>query len=357
MQLRADALPALLAKADRGQPLPPVFVVASDEALLALEAQDAIRAAARRQGYTERDVLQADGRFDWSHLVEAAGGLSLFAERRIVEIRLPGGRPGLAGAAALEAHAARARESGDSLLTIVALPKLDRRTRESRWVGALERAGVLLEIEAIDRARLPAWIGERLARQKQHAGTDALEFIAERVEGNLLAAHQEIAKLGLLHPPGELTLDQVTDSVLNVARYDVFQLPLAMLAGDAARVRKTVAGLEAEGEAVPLVLWALAEELRALLRVKAQVQAGRPFAAAARDARLWGARERLAERLLPRLRTETLVDGLAHAARIDRLAKGLRAPRSDSDAWLELTDLALSIAAAGAACATPATSR
>jgi DNA polymerase-3 subunit delta len=350
MQLRADGLHALLAKAERGQPLPPVFVIASDEPLLALEAQDAIRAVARKQGYTEREVLQADGRFDWSKLTEAAGGLSLFADRKIVEIRLPGGKPGLAGAAALEAHAAHA---GEGVLTIVALPRLDRRAKETRWVVALERAGVLVEIDAVDRARLPQWIGERLARQQQRAGSEALEFIAERVEGNLLAAHQEIAKLGLLYPAGELTLAQVTDSVLNVARYDVFQLPVAMLGGDAARVRKTMAGLEAEGEAIPLVLWSITEELRTLMRVKQQVQAGQPFSMAARANRLWGPRERLAERLLPRLTEESLAAGLQRAAQIDRLAKGLRAPGSDSDAWLELTDLALSIAGASAAPAAP----
>ena len=346
MQLRGDALGGLLARAERGQPLPPVFVVASDEPLLALEAQDAIRAVARKQGYAEREVLQADGRyFDWSRLTEAAGGLSLFADKKIVEIRLPGGKPGIPGAAALEAHAAR---SGEGLLTIVALPKLDRRGKEARWVAALERAGVLVEIESIDRAQLPQWIGERLARQQQRAGSEALEFIAERVEGNLLAAHQEIAKLGLLHPPGELTLAQVTDCVLDVARYDVFQLPLAMLGGDAARVRKTMAGLEAEGEAIPLVLWAITEELRTLIRVKSQVQSGRPFSMAARENRVWGPRERLVERLLPRLSVPALGAGLERAAQIDRLAKGLRAPKSDSDAWLELTDLVLSVAAMSA---------
>jgi DNA polymerase-3 subunit delta len=346
MQIRADALTALLHKAERGQPLPPVFVVASDEPLLSLEAQDAIRGVARKQGYTERDVLQADGRFDWSRLAEAAGGLSLFADKKIVEIRLPGGKPGVAGAAALETHAAHA---GEGLLTIVALPRLDRRVRETRWVAALERAGVLVEIDSIERARLPQWIGERLARQDQRAGGEALEFIAERVEGNLLAAHQEIAKLGLLYPAGELTLAQVADSVLNVARYDVFQLPLAMLGGDAARVRKTMTGLEAEGEAIPLVLWAITEELRTLMRVKAAVLSGRPFSMAARENRLWGPRERLVERLLPGLSIPALAGGLERAARIDRLAKGLRAPEADSDAWLELTDLALSVAATSAA--------
>jgi DNA polymerase-3 subunit delta len=337
----SDALPAVLARAERERRMPPLITVASDEALLALEAQDAIRATARQLGYSEREVLNADARFDWSRLTQATQGLSLFAERRIVELRLPSGKPGVAGAAALEAHAQILPED---TLTLIALPRLDRRTRESRWASALERAGTLLEIDTVERARLPRWIGERLARQRQSAGEEALAFIAERVEGNLLAAHQEIVKLGLLYPAGELTLDQVTDSVLNVARYDVFQLPLAMLAGDAPRVRRTMAGLRAEGEAIPLVLWAITEELRMLMRVKSQVDSGRPFAVAARENRIWGPRERLVERALPRLELGRLAQALERAAAVDRLAKGLRAPRADSDPWLELTDLALEMA-------------
>lgn len=341
MHLKAEALPALLARAERERRMPPLITVASDEALLSLEAQDAIRAAARGLGYSEREVLHADARFDWSRLTQASQGLSLFAERRIVELRLPGGKPGVTGAAALEAHA---QNPAADTLTLVALPRLDRRTRETRWATALERGGVLLDIDTVERARLPHWIGERLARQRQSASDEALAFIADRVEGNLLAAHQEIVKLGLLHPASELTLEQVADSVLNVARYDVFQLPLAMLAGDAPRVRRTMAGLKAEGEAIPLVLWAITEELRTLLRVKSQVDAGRPFAMAARESRLWGPRERLVERTLPRLDVERLGHILARAAEIDRLAKGLRAPRADSDPWLELTELALELA-------------
>ncbi len=321
--------------------MPALITVASDEALLAQEAQDAIRATARTVGYSEREVLQADARFDWSRLAQATQGLSLFAERRIVDLRLPTGKPGLAGAAALEALA---QNLADDTLMMIALPRLDRRARETRWVSALERAGILLELDSVDRARLPRWIGERLARQQQSAAEDALVFIAERVEGNLLAAHQEIAKLGLLYPAGELTLAQVADSVLNVARFDVFQLPLAMLAGDAPRVQKTMAGLRAEGEAIPLVLWAITEELRMLIRVKSQVDAGRPFAMAARENRLWGPRERLVERALGRIDVGRLGRAVARAATVDRLAKGLRAPRADSDPWLELTDLALELA-------------
>lgn len=340
MQVRNDALEGLLARAQRAGSLPPIFVVASDEPLLSLEAQDAIRATARGLGYGERDVLNADARFDWSKLAEVAQALSLFAERKIVEVRLPSGKPGVAGARALEAHALAAR---DGVMTIVALPRLERRDKQARWVEALERAGVMVDIDAIDRAQLPQWIARRLVKQRQSASRDALEFIADKVEGNLLAAHQEVSKLALLYPAGELTLEQVADSVLNVARYDVFQLPLAILGGDAARVRKTMMGLEAEGEAVPLVLWVITEELRTLLRIKAHVDAGRPFSAAARENRLWGPREKLIERALARVSVGALESALLQAAQIDRLAKGLQAPRADSNAWLELTQLALSV--------------
>lgn len=341
MQVRNDALAGLLARAQRSGSLPPVFLVASDEPLLSLEAQDAIRATARGLGYAERDVLNTDARFDWSKLAEAAQGLSLFAEKKIVEVRLPSGKPGAAGAKALETHASNAL---DGVMTMVSVPRLERRDRQARWVEALERAGVMVDIDTVERAQLPQWICRRLATQNQSAGRDALEFMADKVEGNLLAAHQEVIKLALLYPSGQLTLEQVTDSVLNVARYDVFQLPIAMLSGDAARVRKTMAGLEAEGEATPLVLWVITEELRTLLRVKAHVDAGRPFSAAARESRLWGPRERLFERALARVSSDALEAALQRAAEIDRLAKGLLAPRTDSDVWLELTDLALSFA-------------
>ncbi len=341
MQVRNDALAGLLARAQRSGSLPPIFVVASDEALLSLEAQDAIRATARGLGYSERDVLNADARFDWSKLAESAQALSLFAEKKIVEVRLPTGKPGVVGAKALETHASSAI---NGVTTIVSLPRLERRDRQARWVEALERAGVMVDIDTIERAQLPQWISQRLAKQNQSAGRDALEFVADKVEGNLLAAHQEVSKLALLYPAGQLTLEQVTDSVLNVARYDVFQLPMAMLSGDAARVRKTMAGLEAEGEAIPLVLWVVTEELRTLLRIKAHVDAGRPFSVAARENRVWGPREKLFERALARVSADALEAALMRAAEIDRIAKGLLAPRTDSNVWLELTELALGVA-------------
>lgn len=340
MILKPEALAGHLERAAAAGRLARIYTIASDEELLAIEAQDAIRSAARAAGYAERDVLHADGRFDWSLLVGSASGLSLFAEKKIVEVRLPSGKPGKAGAEALREHALGA---GEDTLTIVALPRLDRATRESAWATALEHAGVWIDIARVDRAELPAWIGQRLARQQQRAARPALELLADRVEGNLLAAHQEISKLALLFPAGEITLEQLTESVLNVARYDVFALPLALYAGDAARAVRMLEGLRAEGEALPLVLWAITEEIRTLLKVKSGADAGRPVAALAREHRVWGPRERLLPQMLGRVTQARLASLLTRCADVDRLAKGLRADTRDSDPWLELGDIALGL--------------
>jgi DNA polymerase-3 subunit delta len=335
MQVKAEQLRAHLAKGRLAR----LYAVCGDEALLSIEAQDAIRAAARTQGYAERTVLHADARFDWSLLVQAARCGSLFSERRIIEVRLPSGKPGKDGALALQEHAARAPEDA---LTLVSLPRLDRAARESAWVRALESAGVWVEVPAVERPALPDWIAERLGRQRQSAPRAALEFLSERVEGNLLAAHQEISKLSLQYAPGELSFEQVKDSVLDVARYDVFALSQCMLEGDGVRLARTIEGLRSEGEALPLALWVVSDTLRSLLRLKHETSAGRPFAVAAREARIWGARLGASERALSRVSPGTLATLLSRCAQLDRLAKGLPPGRGDSDPWLELTDIAVS---------------
>lgn len=337
MQLRADQLDSHLA---RGK-LAPLYVVSGDEALLAIEAQDAIRSAARKAGFTERTVVHADGRSDWSTILGAAQGMSLFAERRILEIRLPGGKPGKDGGEALKAHAAAV---SDDLLTIVALPALDKTGRNSAWASALAAAGVWVDVPTIDRANLPAWIGQRLARQQQKAPKEAQEFIAERVEGNLLAAHQEIGKLGLLHPAGELSLAQVQDAVLDVSRYDVFGLPGAMLVGDRPRLLKMIAGLRAENEPLPLILWAVSEEVRTLLRLRAALDRGLPWMQATRDVWVRREKEQATQAAVKRLDVDRLSALLARCAELDRLSKGLRVKGRDSDPWLELADIALGVA-------------
>jgi DNA polymerase-3 subunit delta len=333
MQLKGTQLPGLLARASREGRLAPLWVITGDEPLLVIEAADAIRATARVLGYAEREVLTLEARSDWSPLAEAAAGLSLFATRKLIELRLPSGKPGKAGAEALERHAAGVCED---VVTVLSLPRLDRAARESRWFTALAGAGQVVEIFPVARTELPAWIGERLRRQGQSATAEALEFIADRVEGNLLAAHQEIGKLGLLFAQRELSLPEVREAVLNVARYDIGDLQAAVLAGDEPRCARTLAGLQAEGAAIPLVLWVLLEEIRAWLRVRAAVDAGRPYAQAAREARVWGPREDALRRALTRVDVPALAGALVHAADIDRLAKGLRAPGRDSDPWVEL---------------------
>lgn len=336
MQLRFDALDAHLAK-----PLAPLYVVTSDEHLLALEAADKIRRAARANGYTEREVLTVERSFKWGELLAANQALSLFGDKKLIELRIPGGKPGKDGSAALQNYT---KNLNPDNLTLVTLPKLDWQTAKAAWVASLQQAAVYIEIPMVERAQLPGWIGARLAAQGQSADRQGLDFIADRVEGNLLAAHQEIQKLGLLHEPGKLSFEQIHDAVLNVARYDVFKLSEAMLAGDAARLARMLEGLKGEGEALPLVLWAVAEEIRTLLKLKAGMAQGRPLGALLKEYRIWGPRERLMEPALRRISLPTLEAALREAAQVDRMVKGLRAKAFAGDAWDAMLQLALKVA-------------
>jgi DNA polymerase-3 subunit delta len=336
MQLRIDALDAHLAKA-----LAPLYVITSDEHLLALESADKIRRAARAQGYSEREVLSAERSFKWGELLAASQSQSLFGERKLIELRIPGGKPGKDGSQALQAYAAAPNPDN---VTLITLPRLDWASQKAAWVTALQQAGVFIEIPMVDRSQLPNWIGARLAAQQQSADRDSIAFIAERVEGNLLAAHQELQKLALLHPPGKLSFEQIHDAVLNVARYDVFKLNEAMLAGDAARLVRMLEGLKGEGEALPLVLWAVAEEIRTLLKLQTGVSQGKPLPALLKEHRIWGPRERLAEAALRRLPLSLLQQALQEAAQVDRMVKGLRAKAFAGDAWDALLQLGLKLA-------------
>jgi DNA polymerase III subunit delta len=336
MQLRLDALDAHLAKA-----LAPLYVIASDEHLLALEAADKIRKTARAQGLSEREVLVVERSFKWGELLAANQSQSLFGDRKLVELRIPTGKPGKEGGQALQAYAGAL--SPDNV-TLITLPKLDWATQKAAWVGTLQQAGVYIEIPLVERAQLPAWIGTRLAAQRQSADRQSIDFIADRVEGNLLAAHQEIQKLALLHPEGKLSFEQIQDAVLNVARYDVFKLNEAMLAGDAARLVRMIDGLKGEGEALPLVLWAMAEEIRTLLKLKAGAAQGKAIGMLLKEYRIWGPRERLMEPALRRLTLPMLESTLQEAAQIDKMVKGLRAKAFAGDAWDALLQLGLKIA-------------
>ncbi|MEX3924254.1 DNA polymerase III subunit delta [Paraburkholderia sp. BR10936] len=349
MQLRPDALEPHLARGLAG-----LYVVYGDEHLLAQEACDRIRAAARAAGFTDRSVFTVERGFDWSSLLGASQSMSLFGDRQLVELRIPSGKPGKEGADALKTLAAA---SNPDVLMLVTLPRLDAATQKSAWFTALADSGVALKIDPVERTALPNWIGQRLALQGQRVapgedGRRALQFVAERVEGNLLAAHQEIQKLGLLYPQGVLSFEQIHDAVLNVARYDVFKLNEAMLTGDVGRLARMLDGLQGEGEASVLVLWAVVEEIRTLLRIKRGVAAGKPLAMLLRENRVWGPRERLIGPALSRLSEATLERGLALAARLDRQVKGLSGQsRADwrnalpPDAWDGLFELAMTVAA------------
>ncbi len=328
------------------QGLRSLYTVHGDEALLVQEAVDAIRAAARDQGYTERTSHTVAGaHFDWSEVLAAGGSMSLFADKQVIEVRIPSGKPGKEGSPALQ-QLAHSAQGNDSTLVIVILPRLDKLTKGGAWFGALDSFGVTLQIDPVERAALPQWIAQRLQAQglRVAAGVEgqrSLQFFADRVEGNLLAAHQEIQKLALLYPPGDLSFEQLESAVLNVARYDVFKLSEAVLGGHVARVQRMLDGLQAEGEAEVLVHYALAEDIRALKRVKDALAAGRPLPMALREQRIWGTRERLFERVLPNLSLATLTRLLQAAHRVDGIVKGLKQPDWPDDPWQALHRLAL----------------
>jgi DNA polymerase III subunit delta len=343
MQISHAQLTAHLAKGLRG-----LYTVVGDEALLVQEATDAIRAAARGAGFTERVVHTAAGaHFDWRGVVASASEMSLFADKQIIDIRVPTGKPGKDGSTALQAIAEAAQDSDDTL-TLITLPRLDGATGKSAWVGALEQCGVFIKIDPVERAALPHWIAQRLAQQNQRvqageAGQQSLSFFADRVEGNLLAAHQEIQKLGLLYPPGELSFEQVEQAVVNVARYDPFKLTESVLGGQLQRVQRMLDGLKAEGVSPVVVHWALAEEVRALYRVKQSTDAGKPMPVALRENRIWGPRERLIERVIGSLQGKQLAQWVQLAHAVDGVVKGLRAPDLPQEPWGALHVLASTV--------------
>ena len=344
MQLNAHQLDQHLKSALKSG-LKSLYTLHGDEPLLQQEATDAIRQAARAQGFTERTTHVVSGaHFDWSEVQAAAGSLSLFADKQMLEIRIPSGKPGKEGSAAIQ-QLAESAQGNDSTLLVFLLPRLDKMTKTGAWFTALENNGVSIQIDPVERKALPQWIAQRLQLQGQRVvagieGQQALQFFADRVEGNLLAAHQEIQKLALLHSAGELSLGQIESAVLNVARYDVFNLSEAVLGGHLVRVQRMLDGLQAEGEAEVLVHWALAEDIRALKRVKDAMDSGRPLPMAMRENRIWGPKERLFERILPRLSSRALSELLQAAHQVDGIVKGLKLPDWPANPWAALHRLA-----------------
>ncbi len=331
-QLRPDQLATQL-----GKGLAPVYFIYGDETLLVNECADTVRAATRAQGFADRQVFSVEAGFDWDSLLAASDSLSLFSEQRLMELRLPTGKPGRQGAQVLRDYAERPPE--DTVLLIVS-GKLEPAARRSKWVQALEKAGVSVPVWPVGLRELPGWIDARMRRHDMHAGREALQLLADRVEGNLLAADQEIEKLFLLHGPGEVTLEDIESLVTDSARYDIYGLVDTAMAGDAAHTQRMLSGLRAEGVDPVLVLWALAREIRALAGMARDIQTGTPPAQAMAARRVWDKRKPLVSGVLQRIRGRQWWAMLQRCALIDRVIKG----RAAGSAWDELLQLALRLA-------------
>ncbi len=334
MNIAADRLPDQLARG-----LAALYVVVGDEPLAAQEACDAIRAAARAAGHSERNVYTVQGRYNWQSIFSGSDNLSLFAERRLTEIRVPSGKPGIDGAKALEAYAAKLPAD---TLTLISLPGLDWKAMKSRWFTTLAAAGVVVEARPLDRSQLPGWIERRLAKQGLRAERAALEFLADQVEGNLLAAQQEIDKLALLLPAGAVTLADVEHAVVDVSRLEADALADALYAGDGARFAQIVVDLKDTGEAVPAILWQVTSAVGLLLRLKLAIVQGDSLPGLMRT--LWGRDKQRApqiERALKRLDLARIEAALADLALVDRQAKGLERV---GDPWDTLLRMGLTLA-------------
>ncbi len=329
MKLRVEQLEGHLAGT-----LAPVYVISGDEPLLLQEACDAIRAAARAQGCAERVVFSVEPGFDWGELAQAAAGMSLFAARRLIELRMPGGKPGDAGARALGVYAAHPTE-GDVLL--ISLPRADKAMQAAKWFSALERCGVLIQLWPPAPAQLPGWIAQRMRARGLQPTPAAAAALAGRVEGNLLACVQEIEKMLLLHGPGAIDEADVMDAVADSARFDVFTLVDGALAGDAARCVRVLRGLEGEGVEPVLVGWALTREIRLLAALSQGIAQGKKPFALFQQHRVWEKRQPLLERALKRHDLGCWRVLLGCCARLDRLAKGQAA----GNVWDELLQLCL----------------
>ena len=350
MSLSPEQLEAGLARR-----LAPAYLIAGDEPLLTQECADAVRRTAREAGFTEREVYHVERGFDWNGLAASLSSMSLFAARRLVELRFKTPAAGEGGA---EMFARLAASPADDIVLLGIAPRLDKRQQGTAWVRAFVGAGEFVAVWPVEPPALPAWIEGRLRRAGLRADAEAVRLLAERVEGNLLAAHQEIEKLRLLHGAGELDAETVRAAVADSARYDIFKLADAALSGQAGRALRILGGLRAEGLVVPQVLWPLARELRTLVRVRALLDQGMAPQAALQRAGVWRNRAGLVQRAVGRHDARALRALLRRAALVDRLAKGalpgnvvrlpagLAGPSAQklADPWLELAALVRGLA-------------
>jgi DNA polymerase-3 subunit delta len=332
LKIRANQLSSHLQKS-----LAPCYLVTGDEPLLVAEALDNIREAARARGFTSRELHVATAAFDWDQLTASTGNLSLFAEQRIVELRLPTGKPGHAGGQAI---VDLVEQAGPELLCIVTGPKLDSNTAKSKWARAIDSKGISLPVWPIGVRELPGWIANRMRQAGLQPDRDAVAMIADRVEGNLLAGAQEIEKLRLLLGEGKVSAADVADAVANSSRYDVYKLTDAAMAGDASRAVKILGGLKAEGVEPVIVMWALTRELRTLATLDDAVCQGHDLGSAMQAARVWNNRQGLVRSCISRHPHGTFHRMLKASGRADAAAKGQRY----GDPWQMAADIVVGMA-------------
>jgi len=319
----------------------PCYLVTGDEHLLVQEALDSIRAIARQQGFGSRELFVQTTGFDWGEIASAGGNLSLFAEKRIIELRLPTGKPGVKGSAAISDFAT---DVAEDLLFIVSAPKLDRNSQKAKWVKALDAAGGVIQVWPIGIRELPAWINDRMKRAGLQPERDAVRMIADRVEGNLLAAQQEIEKLRLLHGEGPVTVNDVDAAVADSSRFDVYKLVDAAVGGNSARAIRILGGVRSEGVEPVIVMWALTRELRMLASLSENIRSGTDLSSGMRKAGVWQNREALVRACIGRHQSTGFYPLLQLARQADAAAKG----QMRADPWQLATRIVMELSGAGA---------
>ncbi len=340
--IKIDAFHSHINQVQRGQrALSQLYILSTDEPLLLMEAKDQLRKIVKDKGFTERETLIQDAQFDWGNLLSSNQNMSLFGDKKHIELTMPTGKPGREGAEALKQYAKQIAQnigSEPESITSIYLPKLDGQTQKSAWFTALDEVGLAVRIDELDRSALPAWINDRLKKQQQQlqpgdAGLRSIQFLVDQFEGNLIAAHQEIQKLGLLYPEGEITEEQIRDAVMHVARYDVFQLSEAFLTGDMSRINRMLDGLKGEGEALVLVVWSLSEEIRLIRNMKEELINGGYLPSILKSRRIWGKREQLLPSVIQRMGLPVIDRALEMIAKVDKQSKGILAKDMPIDPW------------------------
>jgi len=332
MRIKSEQLSAVLQKG-----LLPVYFITGDEPLQLGELADMVRKAARKAGFENREILSAETGFEWNQLAFSADSLSIFADKKIIDLRMPSGTPGTDGSKALIAYCERLPE--DTLLLITG-GKLASGALKTRWLEALDKVGIVIQVWPLEGQELIRWLQQRMQQRGLNAETEGLRILASRIEGNLLAAAQEIEKLFVLYGTGSLSNQQINDAVADSSRYDVYKLTDTVLSASVNRIFKVLSGLRAEGIAAPIVLWALTREARAIIKIKLALTQGQNREAVFKNNQIWDKRKQLVSAALNRLTYDDLNRILVLSAKADRQIKG----QQQGDAWETLLAVCLMFA-------------